>query len=158
MIYNEKYVDGQLVASDLIETNVIKEPIDQVTLVGTSDRYIPSILSVPGNLQFDQNGRPLKYKKVLNGKAAAYSARAGSSTASGRPAIPGHVAVNPNIIPYGTKMYIATPDGSYVYGYAIAADTGTALMEGKILVDVFFNTYEESAKFGIKNVNIYILE
>lgn len=155
--YKEKYIDGVLVSSEFVDSNIVKNPIEQIILMGTADRVTPSVLEVPGNISFDSNGKPLNYKKVLNGKAAAYSARPGSSTASGRPAIPGHVAVDPRIIPYGTKMYIATPDNSYVYGYAVAADTGTALMEGKILVDVFFNTYQESANFGIKNVNIYIL-
>ena len=68
------------------------------------------------------------------------------------------MAVNPNEIPYNTKLYIASPDGSFVYGYAIASDTGTALMEGLIGVDLFYDTYMESALNGVKYVNIYILE
>ena len=45
----------------------------------------------------------------------------GGITATGAPAAVGRVAVNPNVIPYGTKLYIASPDGSIVYGYAIAS-------------------------------------
>lgn len=156
--YRETIVDGEVVSTDLMGSQIVKNPIDHVNLIGTAANNAPSTLKNPDSLAFDSNGKPLNYKKVLNGRAAAYSARPGSYTASGLPAIPGHVAVNPNIIPYGTKLYIATPDGSYVYGYSIAADTGTALMRNEIIVDVYFNTYQESANFGIKNVNVYILE
>ncbi|MBR6743854.1 MAG: 3D domain-containing protein, partial [Clostridia bacterium] len=78
--------------------------------------------------------------------------------ASGQKLYAGSVAVNPNKIPYGTKMYITTPDNSFVFGYAIAADTGTGLMANIIDVDLFYDTYEESCWNGLRSVNIYILE
>lgn len=157
-VLKEIIVDGKVISSEIIEEKKIKDPVSETRLIGSAESYIPSS-SVPSNgFALDSSGKPIKYKKMLNGRAAAYSAKAGAKTASGLLAKPGHVAVNPQIIPYGTKMYIESSDGSYVYGYAIAADTGTALMEGKIIVDVFFNTKAESKKFGIKNVNIYILD
>ena len=72
--------------------------------------------------------------------------------------LPGHVAVNPNLIPYGSKLYITSADGSFVYGYAIASDTGTALIDGTIGVDLFYDTYLESLLNGLRTVNIYVLE
>ena len=33
--------------------------------------------------------------------------------------------------------------GSVVYGYAIASDTGGALMSGRLLVDLYYNTLGE---------------
>ena len=36
----------------------------------------------------------------------------------------GNVAVDPRIIPYGSKLFIMSADGKYVYGYGIACDTG----------------------------------
>ena len=157
-VLKEIVVDGVVISSEIIEEKKVKEPIAETRLIGNAESYIPSSIVPSNGLALDSSGKPIKYKKILNGRAAAYSAKAGAKTASGLPAKPGHVAVNPKIIPYGTKMYIESSDGSYVYGYAIAADTGTALMEGKIIVDVFFNTKAESKKFGIKNVNIYILD
>ncbi len=62
------------------------------------------------------------------------------------------------MIPYGTHLYITSADGKHVYGYAIAADTGTALRDGIIDVDLFFNTYEGSCRWGKKKVNIYVLD
>ena len=49
----------------------------------------------------------------------------------------GYVAVDPDIIPYGSKLYIMTKDGSWDYGYAIAADTGGAMLSGRVLVDQY---------------------
>ena len=94
---------------------------------------------------------------MLSGKTTAYYAAAGAGTASGRKAQYGVVAVNPNVIPYGTRLYICSADGRTVYGYAIAADTGTTLMAGTVLVDLFYNTYAQCCWFGAKQMNVYIL-
>ena len=61
-------------------------------------------------------------------------------------------------IPYGSKLYIKSSDGSFVYGYAVAADTGIALMDGRVTVDLYFDTYLESCLFGAKTMDIYVLE
>jgi len=70
----------------------------------------------------------------------------------------GIVAVDPSVIPLGTKLYIASPDGSIVYGYAVAGDTGGAAYNGDVVVDLFYDTYEECIQFGRRTMNIYILE
>ncbi|HIZ55340.1 MAG TPA: G5 domain-containing protein [Firmicutes bacterium] len=156
--YEDTLVDGVLSDRVFLDATY-EEPVNQIELLGVGpSSYIPSTLEAPEWLEFDENGIPLNYSKVLSGRAAAYSAYDGAKTASGRDAIPGHIAVNPEIIPYGTEMYIVSQDGSYVYGYAIAADTGTALMDGLIIADLYFNSYEESCQFGIKDIDIYILE
>ncbi len=128
---------------------------------GAGTEYLVGTKNTVSKLDFGYtlNGNvPSSYSKVItNAKATGYSAKAGAGTASGRPAMVGHVAVNPNVIPYGTKLYITSADGSFVYGYAIAADTGTALMDGRVDVDLFYNTYAESCQNGVKWVNIYIL-
>ena len=48
-------------------------------------------------------------------------------------------------------------DGKHVYGYAIAADTGAALMDGRIMVDLFVDSYQSACNWGIHQVNIYVL-
>lgn len=155
------YVDGELVSSAVVDED-ITEPVDEVIVVGTKeynpiDDFSISQLEAPLDLVLDENGAPKEYSKVLTGKSCAYSARPGAGTASGRKAKVGYVAVDPAIIPYGTEMYITTVDGSAVYGYAIAADTGTALLDGLILVDLFMESYEASCDWGARQVNIYIL-
>ena len=68
------------------------------------------------------------------------------------------VAVNPNVIPYGTELFICSADGSLVYGYAIAGDTGGTLMAGTVLVDLYYNTYDQCCWFGSKKMNVYVLK
>lgn len=152
-----KYIDG--VYQETVSQNVVvtKEPVSELVLYGDSSATV-STLETPSNLKLDSNGNPVNYVKKITGKGTAYSARDGAKTASGRYAIPGHVAVNPNVIPYGSKLYIKSTDGSFVYGYAVAADTGIALMDGRVTVDLFFDTYLESCLFGAKTMEIYVLE
>jgi 3D (Asp-Asp-Asp) domain-containing protein len=152
-----KYIDGVYTETVSVSTAVTKEPIPAVTLVGDSSAAVTT-LEAPQDLTLDANGNPVSYVRKIVGKGTAYSARDGAKTASGRYAIPGHVAVNPNVIPYGSKLYIKSSDGSFVYGYAVAADTGIALMDGRVTVDLFFDTYLESCLFGAKTMEIYVLE
>ena len=76
-------------------------------------------------------------------------------TATGAQAAVGCVAVDPAVIPLGTRLYIESADGSYVYGYGVAADTGGAIKGNK--VDLFMNSYGECMSFGRRNVRVYIL-
>ncbi len=161
-VVRHTYVDGKLTDSDIISTEVTEEPVDKVILMGTSEvnpieEMSISTLKVPDYLTLDENGIPTSYSEVYTGKATAYSARPTAKTASGRTVKVGYVAVNPDLIPYGSEMYIVSTDGKTVYGYAIAADTGTALMDGTVLVDVFMESYDASCDWGAKQVNVYVL-
>lgn len=155
------YIDGELISSSVIDED-ITEPVDEIVVVGTKeynpiDDFSISQIGAPLDLVLDSNGVPLDYSQVFTGKSCAYSAKPGALTASGRKAEVGVVAVDPSIIPYGTELYIATTDGSAVYGYAIAGDTGTALLNGSILVDLFMESYDASCNWGARQVNVYIL-
>ena len=152
--YRERYVDGELDLALVSKVEVIKKPVNKLVL--TYGAGVPvSPLSAPPGVSV-VNGVPTGYTRVISNTPATgyYSARGRGS--SGLGLFYGSVAVNPNIIPYGTKMYIASPDGKFVYGWAIATDTGTALMQGIIGVDLFYETYKESALNWKNNVNIYI--
>ncbi len=54
-------------------------------------------------------------------------------------------------------LYICSADGSYVYGYAVAEDTGGALMSGEAIVDLYMDTLEECTAFGRQDVIINVL-
>jgi len=78
----------------------------------------------------------------------------GGTTASGlqcirKPQGISTVAVDPNVIPLGTYMYI---EG---YGYAIAADIGGAIKGNK--VDIYYDYEQECNNWGVKNVKVTIL-
>lgn len=124
-------------------------PASQVSAVSQFD--------VPETLILDENNVPLKYTQALHGKSCAYTASEGALMSTGKAVQQGYVAVNPDIIPYGTRMYIVADDGE-VYGYAIAADTGGSVGRNDILVDLFMWSYDECIQWGAKNVTIYILD
>ena len=62
------------------------------------------------------------------------------------------------MIPYGTKLFICSEDGKTVYGYATAADTGGAMLSGRILVDLYYDTVAECYQFGVRNMRVYVLD
>ena len=154
--YKDKYVDGKAVSTEQISEEITKQPVSRVIERGTACAVPYAKLDDPEKVSL-VNGIPENYTRVVSGKATAYSARKGALTASGRYAVVGTVAVNPNIIPYGSELYIVAQNGSRVYGYAIAADTGYGLMDGTVAVDVFMGSYEDSCRWGAVYVDIYVL-
>ena len=157
--FRQTLIDGVVSHVEELSNEVVSQPVTQHQIVGTSLTPIASEILPPEDFELDANGVPVNYTRVLTGKATAYSSRRYPNVrgASGQYLKPGSVAVNPNIIPYGTKLYITSTDGRYMYGYAVAADTGIAMMDGHVLVDCFFATYAESCRFGAKTVNVYVL-
>jgi 3D (Asp-Asp-Asp) domain-containing protein len=53
-------------------------------------------------------------------------------------------------------MYIESADGSFVYGYAVAGDTGGKIKGNRI--DLYMDTRSECLNFGVRNLKVYILE
>lgn len=148
-----KYIDGKKSGEEVISEEVVKEPVNKEVLIGIKGAKTDKVAGT----FVDYNGNTVAYSRVVNGSGTAYTAPAGTLTATGVAAYHGGVAVNPNIIPYGSKLYITSTDGSVVYGYATAVDTGGALMAGTAIVDCFYNTYGECVNFGRRNVNVYII-
>lgn len=164
--YKDKYVNGKLVESVKIKSVVTKAATERILEVGTKRRptvsangiYTVSTLSAPSSLQIGKNGVPTSYKRVITGTASAYSG--GGVTATGKYVRPGYIAVNPNQIPYGTKMWIVSNDGSYVYGYASAEDTGGFIYwsgSSSTVCDLYFDSEGQASAFGRRGVTIYIL-
>lgn len=90
---------------------------------------------------------------TLEMEATAYLPTDGNGegiTATGIPATWGIVAVDPDIIPLGTRLYIPG------YGEAIAADTGGAIRG--YTIDLCVESYSEAMQFGRRNVTVYVLE
>lgn len=86
--------------------------------------------------------------------ATAYTSNAGSLTASGSVAkrIPNGistVAVDPDVIPLGSVLYI---EG---YGYAVAADTGSAIKGND--VDLYFSSDDDCDDWGVRSVKVTVL-
>ncbi len=107
-------------------------------------------------------GVTLTGTRVLNCTATAYTSAEDETwphsdgyTASGLKCEVGVVAVDPKVIPLGSKLFIEAADGSFVYGYCIAGDTGSAIKGQR--VDLVMNTKSECYSFGRRAVKVYIL-
>lgn len=143
LTYKVTYTNGKESDRELVSEEITKEPVEKIVLVGTK----------PHATFLKTASTPTSYKKVMTMTCTAYSA--GGTTASGLPAKWGVIAVDPRVIPLGTKVYVETTDGKYIYGTAIAADTGGAI-KGNI-IDICVNTRKEAYAFGRRQVNVYIL-
>lgn len=155
VVTKQKLCDGNPVENSVVSSTVTAQPVDQVVLVGTKT-YREGAAMVGGAGTFvDRNGNTVSYRKVLTGRCTAYTG--GGHTSTGRAAAYGLVAVNPAIIPYGTRLYICSPGGGVVYGYAVAADTGSAAMHNRILADLYYDTYSGCEQIGSRTMNVYVL-
>ncbi len=158
-IIKKTYFDDVLDKTEILTTYTV-EPREMVIERGTAFASPYAKMSDPQALKL-VNGIPQNYTRIVSGKSTAYTAAKGARTASGRYAVIGTVAVNPNVIPYGSELYIVSQDHTKVYGYAIAADTGLGLMDGTVAVDLYFGdrdtSYRASCNWGAVMVDIYVI-
>ncbi|HLT57815.1 MAG TPA: ubiquitin-like domain-containing protein [Limnochordales bacterium] len=140
------YEDGELVEETVLSTTVVQEPRAEIIGVGT--RVIVRVMQTPAGL--------IRYSDMLEMEATAYypgpestGRWADGRTATGVPAGHGVVAVDPGVIPLGTRVYIPG------YGIALAADVGSAIRGHRI--DLAFDTYREALHYGRRWVKVYIL-
>ncbi len=173
VVYKEKYVEGKKVSSEVVSEKITKEPVNQVVVRGTKtpaagqkaasvaigNKSVKTVsnFTLPSKYSIDKNLVPTSYTKKFTGPATAY--HGGYRTSTGKIPEPGYVAVDPDIIPYGSKLWIVSDDGRYVYGYAIAADTGGFTWNGSgTLVDLYFDSTAACYQFGRRSVTIYVLD
>lgn len=121
--YRINYINGRPAGREAVKTVYIEKPVDRVVRTGK------------------------KYKAVYTMEATAYCG--GGSTASGLQAGYGRIAVDPSVIPLGTKVYV---EG---YGEAVAADTGGAIKGSRI--DLWFAGEAMCQSFGRRTVKLYVL-
>jgi 3D (Asp-Asp-Asp) domain-containing protein len=133
------FADGQEVKSEVIGETVLVPAQPQVIHVGSRE----TVQTSRGNMRF---------RRIAYMEASAYHPNDGSGsgiTATGVRARYGIVAVDPDVIPLGTRLYIPG------YGLALAADTGGAIVGDKI--DLCMEDYDEAYAFGRRTMKVYIL-
>lgn len=146
------YIGGEPYSRNILSDVILWPPVDAQVHVGT---YLPENHAVSGC------GQVFAYLRTFVAEATAYTADFASTgrhpgdplfgiTASGMQAQVGVVAVDTNVIPFHTRMYI---EG---YGFAVAGDRGGAIRGYK--VDLFFDTREETIQFGRQHLNVWILD
>ena len=125
---------------------VVRSAVPAIVAVGTAEVH----LLLRGGVRY-------RYLRRLRLVATAYNASYAQNgpwgpvaALNGMPLVKGMVAVDPSVIALGTRLYV---EG---YGPALAADTGSAIVGDRI--DLFYNLdAQQTAAFGIKKVNVYIL-
>lgn len=138
-----RYEDGKQVKRTPIISSVVTKPKSRIVSIGSRGRYT--------------SRGEFTTRHILRMSASAYDPGprscgrwATGRTGCGLRAGYGVVAVDPRVIPIGTRLYI---EG---YGFAVAGDTGSAIKGNRI--DLGFNTYREAKRFGRRSVIVHILE
>ena len=138
-----RYEDGVEVSAKEMSRAVIKEPVARLVALGT-------------RTEVSREGTTIRFVRAIQAIATAYcpcklccGENADGYTYTGVPARRGVIAVDPRVIPLGTRVYV---DG---YGFAVAADIGSAIKGNRI--DVCYDTHQEALKWGVRTVKVYIL-
>lgn len=146
--YEVTIENGQEVTRKLLKTETVQKSEDRVVALGTKVVQTSTTVASRGNDSVS---------KEFYVNSTAYTANCNGcsgTTATGvnLKANPNAkvIAVDPSVIPLGTKVYV---EG---YGYAVAADTGSAIKGNKI--DVFLSSKSAAYRWGSKRVKIKILE
>ncbi|SHK40422.1 G5 and 3D domain-containing protein [Alicyclobacillus tolerans] len=146
------FLDGRMLQqAEHVQT--IRPPTPRVLLEGIAP-VLPPIQSQtynqsnPESTLSARSSNNLQSAETLTVVATAYVA--GGITATGRPAEPGVIAVDPSVIPLGSVVYIPG------FGDLIAADTGGAIQGDRI--DICMATEQEALDFGRRTLTLYVLK
>jgi len=131
------YADGKEIKRVVIQDRVVRPPKSKVVAYGTLDTI-------------SRGGQTFRFRQVIEVVATAYGPSVGKYTATGHRVQRGIVAVDPRVIPLGSRLYI---EG---YGFARALDVGSSIRGNKI--DVFFESEATCREWGRRRVKVYILE
>lgn len=157
---NVQYVDGQETNRTIVTQDVVAQPVNEVIAIGIGEETKPAageLVIGDGTITLP-TGEVLTFNDTMQVVATAYThtdAGCDFITATGTTVRIGTVAVDPQMIPYGTRMFIVANDGSYVYGVSTAEDCGGAIKGNR--VDLYYPTHNECIQFGIRNCTIYFL-
>lgn len=135
--YKLIYVDGKFYKKKLYKEVVKKKPVTEIKGYGT-------------RISFDGPPAGLSYKSVITCRAVSYYFPGHPYGAGGLPCTYGTMAVDPRVIPMGTKCYV---EG---YGYAIANDVGSGIKGNE--VDLYMEANFQCLIWGAHYTKVYILE
>jgi len=156
------YRNGVESKREVRSQTVTRAPVTEVIGVGTGEAVPePDPEGVPviadGFITLP-TGEVLTYTDTATIRATAYTHTDEGCdfiTATGTTVHWGTVAVDPRYIPYGTRMFIAASNGSYIYGIAVAEDCGGDIKGDRM--DLYMPTYEQCMEFGRRVCTVYFL-
>ena len=131
----------KIVPAILIVVALILSPVPPV--------YAPTVIEAPGTSISEYRQIEAPEPEVMIFEATAYC-YTGNRTATGTWPSRGTIAVDPEVIPLGTRLHI---EG---YGEGIAEDTG-GLIKGDI-IDVYMESEDECWQWGRRQVEVRIIE
>ena len=155
IITKENYSGAELISSEVVEELVTKEAKNKIVERGTKKKEIPIPVV---ELKKEKQPASVTASTVTNNSTSLNVVATGYTpgdpgctgiTYTGTKASRGTIAVDPKVIPFGTKLYIPG------YGYGVAADTGGAIKGNKI--DLCYESRTEALNWGIKNITVYIV-
>lgn len=157
------YADGKEVSRTVLSETVTQQPVDALVAVGTGGQDIPQAsaggqLLVGNGVITTPTGEVLSFVGKMEFEATAYTSTdpgCNEITATGTFVHKGVVAVDPDLIPYGTRMFIVSNDGKFIYGIATAEDCGGDILGNRI--DLYYETELECLIFGRRDVTVYFL-
>lgn len=141
------YEDGHEIHRSKIAERVIQPAVKSLVAVGLP--VLRTLVTNRGSYQYLEV-RTMTATAYYPGPESCGKYAVYGQTYTGKKAGFGIVAVDPRVIPLGTKLYV---EG---YGKAEAADIGGAIKGNKI--DLCFETFREAALYGVKKIRVYILE
>ena len=154
--YRKVIVNGEVVKTEKVDEEITKKARNQVILKGAEYGFTIAKTPANANIKLDSKNQPINYSRVIYGSCTAY--HGDTATSTGRKPGVGVVAVDPREIPYGSVLWIVSKDGSFVYGYAIAGDTGGFIHNSETVVDLYMDSVVEMNTFGRRNLNVYVIK
>lgn len=153
-----KYVNTVEESRTVLNQAVTQEPIDRIILVGTGEGASSKMPAIGDGIIVTAEGEVLTYSHSEQFKTTAYTHTDPGCTlftSTGTRVRVGAVAVDPKVVPYGTRMFILSNDGKYIYGVATAEDCGGGVKGNHI--DLYFNTDSECWTYGVRQATVYFL-
>ena len=157
---NVSYENGKEVSRTVIRQTVTQQPVNELIAVGTGpsqDQQGDQPIIGDGYIVLP-TGEILTYSSTMQVVATAYShldEGCDMTTSTMTTVRIGTVAVDPRVIPYGTRMFIVSNDGEVVYGVSTAEDCGGAIIDKRI--DLYYPTLAQCFSFGRRDCTIYFL-
>ena len=154
LVYKITYHNGKQVEKTFVEEIVASEPINKVIKKGTKVEEIQVASSRGESTRQSVKATTTSTNSNSNGKHMSVIATAYTGdgiTSTGTKPKWGTIAVDPSIIPYGTKVYIPQFNKTF-----IAEDCGGAIKGNKI--DIYMNDESSVYSWGRKTIDIYIVK
>ena len=154
------YMNGAETQRTLLSRQVITQPVSRIVAQGAAEpeEKNSAMAQIGDGVIILPTGEVLTYTEKMTCLATAYHCEGYiGTTATGTRARVGAIAVDPEVFPYGTRFYIVSQDGEYIYGVATAEDCGSKEFIHDTRLDLFFETKYECIQFGARNCDVYIL-